>query len=101
MRIELDYESSVLKTINTPIGHFRWLHLPFGIKSAPEIYQHVMNNMLEGIDRAHDILIAGKDPKHHDEVMKAVNAELLSGTSNSTSTNARSSSHKSSMLAIS
>ena len=71
LQIQLDYESSLLTTFNTPIGRYRWLRLPFGIKSAPEIYQRIMDNMLEGIEGARaimdDILIAGKD-----KIMKAV-----------------------------
>ena len=62
--------------MNTPIGRYRWTRLPFGIKSAPELYQRTMNEMLEGIDKAYaimdDILIAGKDTKEHDEVLRQV-----------------------------
>ena len=73
---ELDYESSLLTTFNTPIGRYRWLRLPFGIKSAPETFQRIMDNMLEDIEGAYavmdDILIAGKDRKHHDEILEKV-----------------------------
>ena len=37
LQMKLDYESSLLTTVNTPIGRYRWLKLPFGIKSAPEM----------------------------------------------------------------
>lgn len=76
MQIKLDNESSYLTTFNTPIGRFRWLRLPFGIKSAPEIYQRIMDQMLEGIEGAFaimdDILIAGRDREHHDHILEAV-----------------------------
>lgn len=52
LQIELDEASSFLTTFNTPLGRFRWLRLPFGIKSAPEIFQHIMDHMLEGIEGA-------------------------------------------------
>ena len=72
----LDYDSSLLTTMNTPIGRFRWTRLPFGIKCAPELYQRTMNEMLEGIDGAFaimdDILIVGKDTEHHDQILKQV-----------------------------
>ena len=62
--------------MNTPIGRYRWLKLPFGIKLAPELYQRAMNEMLEDIDHAYaimdDILIAGRDIAHHDLVLEAV-----------------------------
>lgn len=32
LQIELDEASSFLTTFNTPIGRFRWLRLPFGLK---------------------------------------------------------------------
>ena len=46
------------------------------IKSAPEMYQRAMDEMLEGIDHAFaimdDILIAGRDIAHHDLVLQKV-----------------------------
>ena len=72
LQIKLDQESSMLTTFNTPIGRFRWLRLPFGNKSAPEIFQRAMDRMLEGITEAtaimDDILIAGRDVEHHDQI---------------------------------
>ena len=62
--------------MNTPIGRYRWLKVPFGIKSAPEMYQRTMNEMLEGIDHAYaimdDILITGRNVAHYDSVLEAV-----------------------------
>ena len=76
LQIKLDYESSLLTTFNTPSGRYRWLRLPFGIKSAPEIYQRVMDTMLEGIPGCRaimdDILIAAKNPVEHDEILTQV-----------------------------
>jgi len=76
LQIKLDYESSLLTTFNTPIGRYRWLRLPFGIKSAPEIFQRIMDTMLEGIDGARavmdDILIAGRTMHEHDAILKQV-----------------------------
>ena len=34
LQIKLNYESSLLTTFDTPTGRYRWLRLPFGIKSA-------------------------------------------------------------------
>ena len=62
--------------MNTLLGRYRWLKLPFGIKSAPEMYQRAMDDMLEGIDHAHavmdDILVAGCDIAHHDAILNEV-----------------------------
>ena len=74
--MKLDYESSLLRTMNTPLDRYRWPKLPFGIKSVPEMYQRAMVDMLEGIDRAHavidDILVAGRDIAHHDAALNEV-----------------------------
>ena len=76
LQIKLDYASSLLTTFNTPIGKYRWVRLTFGIKSAPEIYQRIMDEMLEDIDGARaimeDILIAEKTPQEHDRIMRKV-----------------------------
>ena len=76
LQISLDENSSFLTTFNTPIGRYRWLRLPFGIKCAPEIFQRIMDQMLEGIAGAiaimDDILIAGKDKAQHDAILKKV-----------------------------
>ena len=76
LRIKLDNDSSYLTIFNTPQGRYRWLRLPFGLKCAPEIFQCIMDNMLEDIDGAEaimdDILIAGKDKASHDAILKKV-----------------------------
>ena len=36
--VELDHESSLLTTFNSPFGRYRFLRLPFGITSASEEY---------------------------------------------------------------
>ena len=38
-QIQLDQESSFLCTFNSPFGHYRYLRCPFGISSAPEVFQ--------------------------------------------------------------
>ncbi|XP_028418562.1 uncharacterized protein K02A2.6-like [Dendronephthya gigantea] len=49
-QIELDDSSSTLCTFNTPFGRYRFKRLPFGISSAPEVFQKVMTTLLEGLD---------------------------------------------------
>lgn len=40
----MDYKSS----LNSPARCYRWLRLPRGIKTASEISQRIINNILEG-----------------------------------------------------
>ncbi|XP_062537952.1 uncharacterized protein K02A2.6-like [Armigeres subalbatus] len=61
--VVLDEESSKLTTFWTPFGRYRWTRLPFGIASAPEIFQLKLQQViqdLEGVECiADDLLIFG------------------------------------------
>ena len=73
LQVQLDEKSSYLTTFHTPIGKYRWLRLPFGIKSAPEIYQKIMDNMIKGASAIiDDILIAGERLEEHDAILRKV-----------------------------
>ena len=47
--INLDEKSSYLTTFNTPFGRYRWMRMPFGISSAPEVFQRKMHQLIEGL----------------------------------------------------
>lgn len=47
--VMLDEPSSFLTTFNTPFGRYRWKRLPFGICSAPEVFQRKMHQLVEGL----------------------------------------------------
>ena len=36
--VELDNESSLLTTFNTPCGKYKWLRLPFGLKVSVDAF---------------------------------------------------------------
>jgi hypothetical protein len=65
----LDEQSQQYVTINTHKGLFRYTRLPFGIASAPSIFQRVMENLLQGIPRVcvylDDILVTGATEQEH------------------------------------
>lgn len=75
-QMELDSQSSDLTTFMTPFGRFRWRRVPFGISSAPEMFQKRMVQLfgdIEGVEvYFDDMLIAGKDFKEHDEILSKV-----------------------------
>ena len=48
-KILIDEESRKLLTINTHRGLFRYNRLPFGVSSAPGIFQRTMETLLKGI----------------------------------------------------
>lgn len=47
--IELDDESADLCTFITPFGRYKFLRLPFGIATAPEVFQKMAMVVFEGI----------------------------------------------------
>ena len=47
--VVLDEPSSFLTTFNTPFGRYRWKRMPFGISSAPEVFQRRMHELIEGL----------------------------------------------------
>ena len=70
--IELDYESSLLCTFNTPFGRFRPKRLPFGVKVLQDIFQCKLDEILRDIPNvagiADDILVFGSSDIEHDQV---------------------------------
>ena len=70
-QIKLDEESSYLTTFNTPFGRYRFLVLPFGISSAPEVFhksvRHIFEHLPGVVTSMDDILVHGKTKKEHDE----------------------------------
>ena len=45
----LDEQSSFLTTFHTPFGRYRWRRMPFGLCSAPEVFQRRMHELIEGL----------------------------------------------------
>ena len=69
--VELDHESSMLCTFNTPFGRFRFKRLPFGIRVSQDIFQRKLDEVYKDIDNitniADDIIISGSTREEHDE----------------------------------
>ena len=70
-QIPLAEESRPLTTFITPFGRYCFNKLPFGISSAPELFQKRMSQILEGLPGVlcliDDIIIFGKTQAEHDE----------------------------------
>ncbi|KAJ8044099.1 hypothetical protein HOLleu_11471 [Holothuria leucospilota] len=75
-QIKLDKESSKLCTFNSPNGRYMFKRLPFGISSAPEVFQSVMSQVFDGIEGveivADDILVWGEDDNQHEHRLRQV-----------------------------
>lgn len=65
LQLELDSDSQELTTINTHVGLFSHTRLPFGVKTAPSIFQSAMDKILNGCVGADwyfdDIIIRGRN----------------------------------------
>ena len=61
--VQLDNESSLLATMITPFGRYRWARLPFGLKVSSEIFQRKLNEALVGLNGviciADDLVVYG------------------------------------------
>ena len=70
--IELDEPSSFLTTFHTPFGRYRWRRMPFGICSAPEVFQRRMYKLIENMQGvevvADDFLVVGYDETEEEAV---------------------------------
>ena len=68
--VKLDDASSYLTTFNTPFGRYRWMRMPFGIRSAPEIFQRKMHELIEGMPHvevvADDFVVVGYGETHEE-----------------------------------
>lgn len=70
--VVLDEKSSYLTTFQTPFGRFRWKRMPFGISSAPEVFQRRMHELIEGLQGveviADDFVVVGFGHTHLEAV---------------------------------
>ena len=73
LQLQLDAESAAYVTINTHQGLYRFKRLPFGLASAPAIFQKLMDTVLQGLEGVicyTDILISTSDESSHLEVLE-------------------------------
>uniref|UniRef100_A0A5S6R6E2 RNA-directed DNA polymerase n=1 Tax=Trichuris muris TaxID=70415 RepID=A0A5S6R6E2_TRIMR len=69
LQIELDEASKAPTVVNTPFGLFQYQRLPFGVASAPAIFQQFMAQLISGVPGCaaylDDIIVTGKDIADH------------------------------------
>lgn len=74
--IKLTEESSKLTTFNTVFGRYRFLRLPFGLKSSQDEFQRKVDETYEGLEGVtaivDDVLIYGKSKEEHDRNLRAM-----------------------------
>ncbi|XP_065186196.1 uncharacterized protein K02A2.6-like [Sycon ciliatum] len=79
-QIPLSEEASLLTTFITPYGRFKFERLPFGITSAPEIFQRRLQGLLSDIPNVavfiDDIIVYASSMAEHDAALLAVENRL-------------------------
>ena len=70
LQLLVDDASSYLTTINTPFGRYWWMRMPLGIRSAPEVFQRKMHELIEGMPHvevvADDFVVVGYGETHEE-----------------------------------
>lgn len=76
LQLELDEDSSFLTTFATPFGRWRFLRLPYGISSAPEVFHRTVNEIfadIEGVETyVDDLLVHAPTKAEHDTILRRV-----------------------------
>ena len=75
-QLELHPDSRSITTFTAHCGLYQYKRLMFGITSAPEVYQHVIQQSLQGCEGvaniSDDIIIHGKNTEEHDKRLQRV-----------------------------
>ena len=78
-QVELEESSQPYVAVNTHMGLYTYTRVPYGISSAPSLFQSVMDRVLEGLKCGcylDDIIVTGKDDQEHLENLDRVLSRL-------------------------
>ena len=80
LQLELDEDSKKYVTISTHKGLFQYNRLPFGVSSAPSLFQRTMEGIVGNIQNvlvySDDILVAGSSEEEHLHTLEVVLSRL-------------------------
>ena len=69
LQLQVDESSRDYLVINTHKGLFEYTRMPFGVASAPSVFQRTMDNLLQGLEHVavylDDILVTGRTQEDH------------------------------------
>ena len=75
-QVLLEPDSRKYVTINTHKGLYRYNRLPYGVASAPAVFQQIMEKLLQGLPKVvvyiDDILVTGNSDEEHLENLESV-----------------------------
>ena len=80
LQVPVDEASKPYLTINTHQGLYVYNRLPFGVASAPALFQKIMDTTLQGISGVtcyiDDILVSSADEESHTQILEEVFSRL-------------------------
>lgn len=77
-QIEVDEQDRPKTAFTTPLGHFEFTRMPFGLKTAPATFQRAMDNVLRGLQGIHclvyldDIIVFSGSIQEHIEKLRKI-----------------------------
>ncbi|XP_036346773.1 uncharacterized protein K02A2.6-like [Rhagoletis pomonella] len=81
LQVEVSEEAKKFLVINTPFGLYQYQRMPFGIASAPGLFQRLMENVIAGIPHSavylDDIIVSGRTNEEHLDNVRTVFQRLL------------------------
>ena len=79
-QLKLDAESRKYVVVNTHKGHFRYTRLPYGISSAPGIFQKAIWKVsCRVFPRQDDIMITGETKAEHLQTLEVLKCLVKAG----------------------
>ncbi|PIO62431.1 hypothetical protein TELCIR_16008 [Teladorsagia circumcincta] len=76
LQVEVDDNFKKLLTISTHRGLSRYNRLPFGVKSAPDIFQQIIDFVISGLNGVaaylYDVIVTGRTLTEHDANLEAL-----------------------------
>uniref|UniRef100_A0A7I4Z2W7 RNA-directed DNA polymerase n=1 Tax=Haemonchus contortus TaxID=6289 RepID=A0A7I4Z2W7_HAECO len=80
LQIEVEDEAKELSTISTHGGPLRYNRLPFGFKSAPGIFQQIIDSMICGLEGCaaylDDVIVTGRNIEEHVANLEALSKRI-------------------------
>jgi len=74
--VQLDTDSQLLTTFQSPFGRYCFQRLPFGLSVSQDLFQRKMDQILEQVDGAigiaDDIVVYAKTAKEHDAIIHSL-----------------------------
>ncbi len=73
---KLSDDSSIFTTFNSPYGRYRYLRLPYGLKSSQDMFQRKIDQCLEGLNGVvsivDDVIVHRQTRHEHDQTLHKV-----------------------------